>query len=139
MYILSAVWQGVGWGSILYLSALTNVDTSLYDVANIDGANRWQKMKNIAIPAIMPTITILLIMNTGNVLSSDYTKILLMQNATNRDATETIATFVYQVGIQEGRFSYSTAINLFQSIICFILVYSANTITRKLSPENSMW
>ncbi|MCR2048995.1 ABC transporter permease subunit [Acetatifactor muris] len=139
MYILSAVWQGVGWGSILYLSALTNVDTSLYDVANIDGANRWQKMKNIAIPAIMPTITILLIMNTGNVLSSDYTKILLMQNATNRDATETIATFVYQVGIQEGRFSYSTAINLFQSVICFILVYGANAITRRLSPENSMW
>jgi len=139
MYIMSAVWQGVGWGSILYLSALTNVDTSLYDVANIDGANRWQKMKNIAIPAIMPTITIVLIMNVGNVLSSDYTKILLMQNSTNREATETIATFVYTVGIQEGRFSYSTAVNLFQSVVCFILVYSANMITRKLSPENSMW
>lgn len=139
MYILSAVWQGVGWGSILYLSALTNVDTSLYDVANIDGANRWQKMKNIAIPAIMPTITIVLIMNVGNVLSSDYTKILLLQNSTNMEATETIATYVYRVGILEGRFSYSTAVNLFQSIVCFILVYGANAITRKLSPENSMW
>lgn len=139
VYVLSAVWQSVGWGSILYLSALTNVDTSLYDVANIDGANRWQKMKNIAIPAILPTIAIMMIMNVGGVLSSDYTKILLLQNATNRTVSETIATFVFQVGIQEGRFAYSTAVNLFQSIVCFILVYGANAITRKLSPENSMW
>ena len=139
MYVMSAVWQSVGWGSILYLSALTNVDTSLYDVANIDGANRWQKMKHIAIPAILPTITIVLIMNVGGVLNSDYQKILLMQNSTNRNISETIATFVYTVGIQEGRFSYSTAVNLFQSVVSFILVYGANAVTRKLSSDNSMW
>ncbi len=139
MYVMSAVWQSVGWGSILYLSALTNVDTSLYDVANIDGANRWQKMKHIAIPAILPTITIVLIMNVGGVLNSDYQKILLMQNSTNREISETIATFVYTVGIQEGRFSYSTAVNLFQSIVSFVLVYGANAVTRKLSPDNSMF
>lgn len=135
MYVGSAVWQGIGWGSIMYLSALSNVDTSLYDVANIDGANRWQKIKNIIWPTIMPTTTVLLIMNVGNVLNSDYTKVLLMQNDTNRSELEVIGTFVYQKGIVEGKFSYSTAVNLFVSIICFILVFGANMITRKVNPE----
>ena len=139
LYVGSAVWQGIGWGSIIYLSALSNVDTSLYDVANIDGANRWQKIKNIVWPTIMPTTTVLLIMNVGNVLNSDYTKILLMQNDTNRSQLEVIGTFVYREGIVNGRFSYSTAVNLFVSIICFILVFGANMITRKLNPENSLW
>lgn len=139
MYIGSAIWQGIGWGSIIYLSALSNVDTSLYDVANIDGANRWQKVKNIVWPTIMPTTTIMLIMNVGNILNSDYTKILLMQNDTNRSSLEVIGTFVYQKGIVEGKFSYSTAVNLFVSIICFVLVYGTNMITRKINPENSLW
>lgn len=139
MYIGSAIWQGIGWGSIMYLSALSNVDTSLYDVANIDGANRWQKIKNIVWPTIMPTTTVLLIMNVGNVLNSDYTKILLMQNSTNRSELEVIGTFVYQKGIVEGKFAYSTAVNLFVSVICFALVFGANMITRKLNPENSLW
>ncbi|WP_292212235.1 ABC transporter permease [Butyrivibrio sp.] len=139
MYIGSAIWQGVGWGSIIYLSALSNVDVSLYDVANIDGANRWQKIKHIVFPSILPTTTIMLIMNVGNVLNSDYTKILLMQNSTNMSDLETIATFVYRQGIVEGKFSYATAVNLFVSVICFILVFGANMITRKINPENSMW
>ena len=139
MYIGSAIWQGIGWGSIMYLSALSNVDTSLYDVANIDGANRWQKIKNIVWPTIMPTTTVLLIMNVGNVLNSDYTKILLMQNSTNRSELEVIGTFVYQKGIVEGKFAYSTAVNLFVSVICFALVFGANMITRKINPENSLW
>ena len=139
IYVISDIWQGIGWGSIMYLSALSNVDTSLYDVANIDGANRWQKIKNIIWPTIMPTTTVLLIMNVGNVLNSDYTKVLLMQNDTNRSELEVIGTFVYQKGIVEGKFSYSTAVNLFVSIICFILVFGANMITRKVNPENSLW
>lgn len=139
LYIGSAVWQGVGWGSIMYLSALTNVDTTLYDVANIDGANRWQKIKNIAWPTILPTTTVLLIMNVGNVLNSDYTKIMLMQNDTNRSQLEVIGSFVYQKGIVEGKFSYSTAVNLFVSVICFALVFGANMVTRKVNPENSLW
>lgn len=138
-YVGSAVWQGVGWGSIIYLAALTNVDTTLYDVANIDGANRWQKIKNIAWPTIRPTTTILLIMNVGTVLNADFTKVLLMQNDTNRSALDVISTFVYQKGIVEGQFSYSTAVNLFLSLVCFILVFGANMATRKLDPENSLW
>ena len=83
--------------------------------------------------------TVLLIMNVGNVLNSDYTKILLMQNDTNRSQLEVIGTFVYKQGIEGGRFSYATAVNLFVSIICFILVFGANMITRKMNPENSLW
>lgn len=139
MYVGSAVWQGIGWGSIIYLSALSNVDTTLYDVANIDGANRWQKILNISWPTIMPTTTVLLIMNVGNVLASDFTKILLMQNSTNASQLEVISTFVYQKGIVEGRFSYATAVNLFISLISFILVFGTNMITRKINPENSLW
>ena len=139
LYLGSQVWQTVGWSSIMYLSALSNVDVTLYDVANIDGANRWQKIKNIIWPTIKPTTTILLIMNLGNVLNSDYTKILLMQNDTNRSQLEVIGTFVYQKGIVEGKFSYAAAVNLFISVIGFALVFGANMITRKINPENSLW
>ncbi len=139
LYVGSAVWHGMGWGSIMYLAALSNVDTTLYDVANIDGANRWQKIKNIAWPTILPTTTILLIMNTGYVLQSDYTKVLLMQNDTNRSLIDVIGTYVYRVGIAQGEFEYATAVNLFVSVASLILVYSTNRITRKLSPENSLW
>lgn len=138
-YVGSAVWQGIGWGSIIYLAALSNVDTTLYDVANIDGANRFQKIMNIAWPTIRPTTVILLIMNVGTVLNMDFTKILLMQNDTNRSQLDVISTFVYQKGIVEGQFAYSTAVNLILSVICFILVFGANMITRKLDPDNSLW
>lgn len=139
MYVGSAIWQGVGWGSIIYLAALSNVDTTLYDVANIDGANRWQKIKNIAWPTIMPTTTILLIMNAGTILSQDFTKILLMQNDTNRSLIDVIGTYVYRVGILQGEFENATAVNLFISIASFILVFGTNKITQKLNPENSLW
>ncbi len=138
-YIGSAVWQGVGWGSIMYLSALSNVDTSLYDVANLDGANRLQKIRHIAWPAIIPTSTTLLIMSAGNVMSADYQKILLMQNSTNTSKLEVLATFVYHQGIESGKFDYSTAVNLFSSVICLVLVWGTNMIVRKMAPENSLW
>jgi putative aldouronate transport system permease protein len=139
MYVGSAVWQGIGWGSIIYLAALSNVDTSLYDVANIDGANRLQKIKNIAWPTIMPTTTILLIMNAGSILSQDFTKVLLMQNDTNRSLIDVIGTYVYRIGIQQGEFEYATAVNLFISAASFVLVFGTNKLTQKLNPENSLW
>ena len=138
-YIGSAVWQGVGWGSIIYLSALSNIDTSLYDVANLDGANRLQKIRHIAWPTIMPTSATLLIMNAGSVMNADFQKILLMQNTTNTRKLEVLATFVYHQGIESGEFSYSTAVNLFSSVICLILVWGTNMIVRRTSPENSLW
>ena len=138
-YIGSAIWQGVGWGSIIYLSALSNVDTSLYDVANLDGANRLQKIRHIAWPAIKPTTTVILIMNAGSVMNADFTKILLMQNQTNTSKLEVIATFVYHEGIGSGNFEYATAVNLFASVISFILVYSTNLVVRRINPEDSLW
>ncbi len=138
-YIGSAIWQGVGWGSIIYLSALSNVDTSLYDVANLDGANRLQKIRHIAWPAIKPTTTVILIMNAGSVMNADFTKILLMQNQTNTSKLEVIATFVYHEGIGSGNFEYATAVNLFASVISFILVYSTNMVVRRINPEDSLW
>lgn len=139
MYVGSQIWQTFGWSSIIYLSALSNVDTTLYDVANIDGANRFQKIKNIAWPTILPTTTIMLIMNMGTVLNSDYQKILLMQNDTNRSAIDVISSFVYREGILGARFEYTTAVNLMLSIVAFALVIITNKITQKLSSENSLW
>ncbi len=139
MYIGSAIWQGMGWGSIIYLSALANVDTSLYDVANIDGANRFQKIRHVALPAILPTTTVVLILNAGNILTQDYTKILLMMNATNKTDLDVISTYVYEMGIQQGRFSYATAVNLLVSVISLILVVGTNAIVRKIDPEQGLW
>ena len=139
MFIGSAIWQGVGWGSIIYLSALSNVDTSLYDVANIDGANRFQKIRHICLPAILPTTTVVLILNTGNIFTQDYTKILLMMNETNRMDLEVISTYVYRMGIQDGRFEFATAVNLFVSIVSLILVVGTNYVVRFIDPEQSIW
>ena len=139
MFIGSAIWQGVGWGSIIYLSALSNVDTSLYDVANIDGANRFQKIRHICLPAILPTTTVVLILNTGNIFTQDYTKILLMMNETNRMDLEVISTYVYRMGIQDGRFEFATAVNLFVSVVSLILVVGTNYVVRFIDPEQSIW
>ena len=138
-YIGSAIWQGAGWGSIIYLSALSNVDTSLYDVANIDGANRFQKIRHVALPAILPTTTMVLILNSGNILSQDYTKILLLQNNTNRTDLDVISTYVYTMGIADGRFDYGTAVNLMVSVVSLILVLTTNTIVRTIDPDQSIW
>ena len=138
-YIGSAIWQGAGWGSIIYLSALSNVDTSLYDVANIDGANRFQKIRHVALPAILPTTTMVLILNSGNILSQDFTKILLLQNNTNRTDTEVISTYVYTMGIANGRFDYGTAVNLMVSLVSLILVLTTNKIVQLIDSEQSIW
>ena len=139
MFIGSAIWQGIGWGSIIYLSALSNVDTSLYDVANIDGATRFQKIRHICLPAILPTTTVVLILNTGNIFTQDYTKILLMMNETNRMDLEVISTYVYRIGIQDGRFEFAPAVNLFVSVISLILVVGTNYVVRYIDPEQSIW
>ena len=139
LYVGSSLWQNIGYGSIIYLSALSNVDPTLYDVASIDGANRWQKCWNIAWPTIRPTTTILLIMQAGNVFAADAQKVILMQNDTNRAAVDVIRSYVYREGIQGARFEYTTAVNLFLSVISFIVVFAANQVTRVLDRENSLW
>ncbi|MDR2376177.1 MAG: ABC transporter permease subunit [Treponema sp.] len=139
MFIGSHVWQTFGWSAIIYIAALSNVDPVLYDVATIDGANRWQKAWNIAWPTILPTTTIMLIMNMGGVLNSDYQKILLMQNDTNRSAIDVISSFVYREGILGARFEYTTAVNLMLSVVAFLLVIITNKVVQKINSENSLW
>ena len=138
LYIASNIWQGIGWGTIIYLAALTKVDPTLYDVASIDGANRWQKVVHITWPTIKPTTTILLIFYMGGILGSNYQKILLMYNDRTRIVADVIGTYVYRLGIQGAQFEYTTAIGLFMSVISFVLLYIANLISRNVS-ETSLW
>lgn len=128
VYWISEVWQHVGWNSIIYLAALAGVDTSLYEAAKIDGAGRLQLIRYVDLPAIMPTCAILLIMNMGSVLNVGFDKIYLMQNSLNMPATEVIATYTYKIGILNGQYSYSTAIGLFNTLINFVFLITANAI-----------
>lgn len=138
MYILSGLWQNMGWDSILYIAALAGVDQAMYEAATIDGATRLQKIRYIAIPSIMSTIIIMLLMRCGQIMNIGYEKVLLMQNDLNRASSDVISTYVYRVGMLEGNYSYSTAINLFNSLCNIVLLYTANFIARRLG-ETSLW
>jgi putative aldouronate transport system permease protein len=138
IYVWSGVWANMGWGSIIYLAALSSVDPGLYEAATIDGANKWQKIIHIDIPSIAPTIIILLILSTGNILSVGFEKVFLMQNSLTLSRSEVISTYVYKVGIQSAQYSFSSAVGLFNNIINFIVLVSVNMISRKVS-ETSLW
>ena len=138
IYVLSGVWQGMGYGSIIYLAALTGIDPTLYEAAVIDGATRLQKIFLIDLPCIMPTIVIMLILNLGSIMNVGFEKIYLMQNDLNIQSSEIIATYVYKQGIDRADFSYSTAVSLFNSVVNLILLVSVNQIVRRFS-ENSLW
>lgn len=138
LFIGSGIWQGLGWGTILYLAALSNADPTLYDVASIDGANRWQKMKHISLPAILPTTMILFIMSVGGILGTDFMKVMLMYNPGVYETADVIGTYVYRVGLDGGRFEYASAVGLMLSIVSFLFVYVTNRFSRKFS-ETSLW
>lgn len=138
LYISSGVWQGIGWGSIIYLAAMSTIDPSLYDAARIDGAGRWKQTLNVTIPGIMPTIVILLILNIGSMMSVGSEKIILMYNPLTYETADVISTYVYRKGILGADFGYSAAVGLFNSIISFILLILANTISKKVS-EHKLW
>ncbi len=131
LYVLTGVWQSMGWNSIIYVAALSSVDTQLYDACKIDGANRWQTMIHIDLPAIMPTMMILLILSMGNILNVGFDKIYLMQNSLNLGASQVISTYVYTVGIQNAQFSFATAVGLFNTVINFIFLMFTNMISKK--------
>ena len=139
IYVWSGVWQNFGWNSIIYVAALTNVSPELHEAAQIDGASRLQRVIHIDFPAILPTVTIMLILRMGQIMSIGFEKIFLMQNSLNLSMSEVISTYVYKVGLT-GRtdFSYSTAINLFNSIINMVLIVTVNWISGKVS-ETSLW
>lgn len=138
VYVLSGVWQGTGWGSVIYLAALAGVDTQLHEAAVVDGATRLQRIWHINLPTIRPTMVILLIMNVGSVMNLGYEKILLMKNPLNMESSNVITTFVYQQGLLEAQYSYAAAVGLFNSAINAILMISVNKIALKLG-ESSLF
>lgn len=138
IFISSGIWQGVGFGAIIYLAALTGIDPTLYDVADIDGANRWQKVVNISWPTIRPTTIILLIFALGGILGTDFQKIILLYSPDTYSVADVIGSYVYREGILGARFEYTTAIGLFMSVISFVILFLANFLSRKFS-ETSLW
>ncbi len=135
IYIISGIWQNAGWNSILYIAALAGVDQELYEAATIDGASKWQKVWYIDLPHIVPTATMMLILNCGSLLSSATEKTLLLQTGGNMATSDIIGTYVYEMGLGSGQFSYTTAIGLFVNIINFFMVVIANTISSKMKGE----
>jgi putative aldouronate transport system permease protein len=138
IYVISGIWQGVGWGSIIYLAAISKVDIQLYDSAVIDGANKFRQILHITIPCIVPTIISLLILNMGRILSVGFEKVFLMQSPIIYETSDVIQTFVYRQGLQNANFSYATAIGLFENIIGLVFVVSTNFIAKRVG-ETSLW
>ena len=131
VYVLSGVWQEMGWGSIIYFATLSGVDKALIEAADIDGASRLQKIWYINLPVLVPTILILLILNCGSLLSVGYEKVFLLQNPTNLSASEVISTFVYKSGLEKSDFSFGAAADLFNSVVNTIVLVLANTISKQ--------
>lgn len=138
VFVLSGVWQSVGWGTIIYLAALTAVNPDLHEAAVVDGASKLQRVLHIDIPSIMPTVIIMLIMNVGHMMSVGFEKVYLMQNPLNVDASETIQTYVYKAGLVQAQYSYAAAIGLFNTVINFILLISVNKMAKSLK-QTSLW
>lgn len=133
IYVLSGLWQGLGWSSILYISALASVSQEEIEAARIDGASRLQTVWHINIPAILPTIVITLLMKMGNVMSVGYTKILLLQNELNLERSSVISTYTYEIGLIGGQYSYSSAIGLFNNVVNITILLIANKLAKKLT------
>lgn len=133
IYVLTGVWQEMGWGTIIYLAALSAVDPQMIEAATIDGANRLQKIWYINLPSIWPTICVMLILQIGSMLNVGYEKILLLQNNLNIEASDVISTYVYRLGIKDAQYSYTTAIGLFNSVVNVVLLLTSNWTIKRLS------
>jgi putative aldouronate transport system permease protein len=138
IYIVSGIWQNAGWNSIIYLAAIAGVSPELYEAATIDGADRFQRVIYITFPAIIPTITILFIMNIGGFMTVGFEKILLMYNELTYETADVISTYVYRKGILSNEFGYSTAVDMFNAVINLVLLASTNLFCKKIS-DTSLW
>ncbi|MFE5323232.1 ABC transporter permease [Paenibacillus sp. NPDC056579] len=138
IYVLSEIWQRIGWESIIYIAALTGIDQEQYEAARMDGASRFKMITHITLPGILPTISIMFILRIGNMLNVGFEKIILLYNSLTYDTADVIASFVFRKGLLEFNWSYSTAVGIFNSIVNLTLLIIANRITRKIS-ENSLW
>ncbi|MFE9185869.1 ABC transporter permease subunit [Micromonospora harpali] len=138
IYVSSEVWQTVGWGTILYLAALTTIDENLYEAARIDGANRWRQTWHVTLPGIRPTMVTLLILNIGTFMAVGFEKILLLYNPLTYPTADVISTYLYRMGFESSNFSYAAAIGLFEAVIGLTLVLSANAISKR-TVGTSLW
>lgn len=138
IFTASGIWQTCGWTSIIYLASLTSVDQEILEAAMIDGANRWQRIRNVTLPSITPTISIMLIMQLGKLMTLGYEKILLLYNGSTYETADIISTYVYRRGILNNDFSYATAVGLFQSVVGVLLLVISNKVSKKLS-DTSLW
>ena len=138
IYVWSGVWQSAGYASIIYLAALSGVSKELQEAAIVDGANRVKRILHVDIPAILPTIIIMLIFNCASIVSIGLDKVFLMQNSLNASVSEVISTFVYKVGVVNSNIGFSTAAGLFQSVVSFVLLVIVNRVCKKIT-ENSLW
>lgn len=131
LYMGSEIWQGVGWGSVLYLAAVAGISDELYEAATIDGAGRLQKIRYITLPCLMPTISIQLILAVGGLLGASFEKIILMYTPATYATADVISTYVYRRGLQGASYSYGMAVGLLNSVVSFVLVYGSNLVMRK--------
>ena len=138
IYVWSGIWQNAGWSSIIYIAALTGVDTEIYEAATVDGADKLKRIWYIDLPMLVPTIVILFIMNMGNMMSVGFEKVYLMQNSLNISVSEVVSTYVYKSGLQSTEFSFSAAVGLFNSVINLVLLISVNTISKRVS-DMGLW
>ena len=136
--VITEIWKGVGWGSIVYIATISGIDPQLYEAAVCDGASRWQRMTHITLPSLMPTITILLIMNVGGILDAGFDQIFNLYNPAVYSTGDIIDTYVYRLGLGDMRYSFATAVGLFKNVIGFILVIGTNTVAKKIN-DTGIW
>lgn len=138
IYVASGIWQNIGWGSIIYLATLTNVDPSLHEAAAMDGASRFQRMLHVSLPALAPIIVIQLIMRVGNILTQGHEKVILLYRPLTYETADIISSYVYRRGLQNADYSFGTAVSIFNSVVNLVILVSANAFSRKVS-ETSLW
>ncbi len=138
VYVTSEVWQGIGWGSIIYLAALTSIDPQTYEAAEMDGANRWKQTWHVTLPGLTPAIAILLLLNVGSILEIGFEKVFLLYNPSTYATADIISTYVFRMGIVGGNFSYGAAVDIFMGLISLVLVTGANYTSRRLA-DTSLW
>ena len=138
IYVASGIWQGVGWGSIIYIAALSGINQELYEAAKIDGAGRWKQTLHVTLPGITPTIITMLILRVGTMMSLGHEKVMLLYNPGIYETADVISTYVYRKGLIDMSYSYSAAVGLFNSVVNLVLLWGANKISRSLT-ETSLW
>ena len=138
IYVMSDIWQGVGWGSIIYIAALSGIDEQLYEACEIDGGGRLRQTWHITLPCLLPTIVIMFILRMGGILNVGYEKIILLQNPLIYETSDVISSFVYRKGLLEANWSYGTAVGLFNSIVNIFFLLSANFLSRKYT-QTALW